>query len=863
MDKFELLTNNIPTLKTPDEAEELKKEAIETGYFINGEIAPTQANLNGKESRLVKNKVQIIDEKTNEKQDVECITLQMPMPVQYIGYFIEHTVDDLFNICMKAHELGWIPNIYILLKFGKKLIEYLQADDIQEQFPLICENEIIYNNRLFGFDWNMPTLKKKQLKEHFELFVSTCVDDVSNFNFYVCGIPNKTIEQVEKESIEIAEKAKITIETNIENKKHFNKGCKYPLLFACPYDYDKLFDINNAELFTSDNIEKIITVMQWIDSKNMNSTENNRSPLNILINSFDKLPQACNLLNHPKFKNYMTKKTKCLMFHHQLIGEEMHHNGINNWNKHVVKLWTLDDFHNERQQWKTFNEETRNILTTYFKETKIKDHISHNQTSRRISNDIDLRFKNIIDSMTWCVDQLIRESPTRYNKERIPNENVMLFFKYNAIDIFSKYLKENTYLPLPAIPTNQEAINKFNMFANNLLNFDDNDLLKQQFYENCVITGSSFAHCVCCDIKHMHIIDELKDDIDNAPIVEAFGLNDYVNSDIDCPIFVGQGNKLEDDEFKKIVQLKVKILSTLHTKNNFWIEQKGKRLQILNNGIEHFRTIDCFQIPFDKSDAWKHVAGYHLGCVRGYFDGETWYILPSAVPAVLLRYCLDIRFMFKTQQPISLLHKYSLRGFVVKLNSCEQNAFKLYVKKETNEYKTINKQLWIIDKNTNKYVPYNYDIESFRYLYHPHVVYQSSLKHSYNQKIKSQKQIDDNKKQHEKDTVADTKKNVDAKIEEDKQYYFSNVINDMDANEDANGDANGDANDDIDENELTVADKTKIALAQFIETIPKKNKELHAEMTKHHSIKNIYEIDDENEVIIINTQSEEIDTDSD
>lgn len=247
------------------------------------------------------------------------------------------------------------------------------------------------------------------------------------------------------------------------------------------------------------------------------------------------------------------------------------------------------------------------------------------------------------------------------------------------------------------IPTNTQAIKRLHQFSNNILKFENDDL-KQRFYNNLLITGSTFCYSCCAYVK----------DKDN--------LVDYENSDIDCPILIGDNNKITQEEFEHLVNEKINVLMlNQHQSNNeLEIEKKidGTKIKVLiklkNNS--NVKKLEFYPIAFSKETCWKHFARYHFGFVRGFFDGSLFHILPSAVIGVISRLSIDIRYCSTVRTPQELIFKYWKRGFMICLNTNEMNSLELFseeYKKSINKFKKYFKKkgFWCVKKDSSYFIP--------------------------------------------------------------------------------------------------------------------------------------------------------------
>jgi hypothetical protein len=224
------------------------------------------------------------------------------------------------------------------------------------------------------------------------------------------------------------------------------------------------------------------------------------------------------------------------------------------------------------------------------------------------------------------------------------------------------------------IPDNNEATERFHRFSHGLLHFPD-ELISAFYSDNLVIGGSSFAYSACA-VQYHDFGDESDDELDNTAVNT---LDQYIDSDIDCVIMAGDNIFMTQDELEHIVNQKLEFLRNYYPTN--WVftkSTKEKRFLISNNQTS--RVMEFYSAPYSKNTIWKHFSKYHFGWVRGYFDGITWYILPSGVISVLTRLSIDIRYCATKHAPQALILKYLERDFYPILNYSEINQLNLYLR---------------------------------------------------------------------------------------------------------------------------------------------------------------------------------------
>lgn len=90
------------------------------------------------------------------------------------------------------------------------------------------------------------------------------------------------------------------------------------------------------------------------------------------------------------------------------------------------------------------------------------------------------------------------------------------------------------------------------------------------------------------------------------------------------------------------------------------------------------RTMEIFKV--DPIDPFKTVARFHKPCVRAYLQGDTFYMLPSFITAMMSLINIDYKYFAGSRDPIEIINKYRMRGFSVILNANEKKAMAMYNK---------------------------------------------------------------------------------------------------------------------------------------------------------------------------------------
>ena len=94
------------------------------------------------------------------------------------------------------------------------------------------------------------------------------------------------------------------------------------------------------------------------------------------------------------------------------------------------------------------------------------------------------------------------------------------------------------------------------------------------------------------------------------------------------------------------------------------------------------------------------VSRFHLPCVRGYYDGNEVYLLPSAISALITNKCMDYKYFAGSKSPFEIVLKYVQRGFTIMFNKKEMVKIAEYIK-NNDKWKQIFK--WDENFKTNIY----------------------------------------------------------------------------------------------------------------------------------------------------------------
>jgi len=89
------------------------------------------------------------------------------------------------------------------------------------------------------------------------------------------------------------------------------------------------------------------------------------------------------------------------------------------------------------------------------------------------------------------------------------------------------------------------------------------------------------------------------------------------------------------------------------------------------------RKFEIFRIRYNFLAT---TSRFHLPCVRGYYNGEKVYLIPSAISALLTNICIDYKYFAGVRSPFEIILKYNFRGFSLILNKKEMIKLVEYIK---------------------------------------------------------------------------------------------------------------------------------------------------------------------------------------
>lgn len=210
---------------------------------------------------------------------------------------------------------------------------------------------------------------------------------------------------------------------------------------------------------------------------------------------------------------------------------------------------------------------------------------------------------------------------SKYIEECMPNHD----YKYVVENINSNEIKELLY---EKYFTSKFASNK-KLRSNKLLK---NNKLYEHFFK-------------VSSVDEMNVIV-----VDNENAYDV-----QYDSDSDYCIYL---NDIKDAQDKVPV---AKNTMLLRISENIKFKIKSKHL--LHN-VEVFRT--------KYEEFFSCVSRFHLPCVRGYYDGNNVYLLPSCITALMTHTNIDYKYFAGVRDPIDIINKYRMRGIGTIINTQEK-----------------------------------------------------------------------------------------------------------------------------------------------------------------------------------------------
>lgn len=140
-------------------------------------------------------------------------------------------------------------------------------------------------------------------------------------------------------------------------------------------------------------------------------------------------------------------------------------------------------------------------------------------------------------------------------------------------------------------------------------------------------------------------------------MVTTFEINKDKQYEVDSDTYVYLNDLLPED--KKVTDDKNLLVLKI---------SEGIKFKIRSSLMLH--TIEAFRTRYE--DFFSCVAKFHLPCVRGYYNNNNVYLLPSCVTALMTFTNIDYKYFAGIRDPIEIINKYRMRGFGTIINTQEK-----------------------------------------------------------------------------------------------------------------------------------------------------------------------------------------------
>lgn len=140
------------------------------------------------------------------------------------------------------------------------------------------------------------------------------------------------------------------------------------------------------------------------------------------------------------------------------------------------------------------------------------------------------------------------------------------------------------------------------------------------------------------------------------------------------------------------------------------------KFKIKSSNMNH--NIEISRAPYD--DYFSYVSTFHLPCIRGYYDGDNVYLLPSCITSLMTYTNIDYKYYFG-DDVIDNINKYRYRGFRTIINNQEKIKIDEYNKQHLNiciDYSKIENPKYVLtlDDYYNYFkIKYGYTIFNFNF----------------------------------------------------------------------------------------------------------------------------------------------------
>lgn len=135
-------------------------------------------------------------------------------------------------------------------------------------------------------------------------------------------------------------------------------------------------------------------------------------------------------------------------------------------------------------------------------------------------------------------------------------------------------------------------------------------------------------------------------------------------------------NELEENNIN--IDYNIRIVEKIYGSDNNYHMNIQTKYKINSPFMSH-----PFEIFKTKSqNPWDLIHKFHLNCVRGYYNGENVYLLPSCISAHMTYWNMDAKYFAGKKSPYEIINRRRLRGFGTFLNKNEIKDWANYSKNQ-------------------------------------------------------------------------------------------------------------------------------------------------------------------------------------
>ena len=174
-----------------------------------------------------------------------------------------------------------------------------------------------------------------------------------------------------------------------------------------------------------------------------------------------------------------------------------------------------------------------------------------------------------------------------------------------------------------------------------------------------------------------------------------------------------------ENDWEDAINKENELVITDDYKNVLFKVNEGLKYKIESPYLNH--GLEIFQIKY--KDFFSTVSRFHLPCVRGYYNGDNVYLLPSCISAHMTFLNMDYKYFAGSKDPIEIINKYRKRGFGTILNDTEKIHFVEYSNSvprwkslynmDIKNQESVNNIFGTMDYNSRLYRPRLYNTDEY------------------------------------------------------------------------------------------------------------------------------------------------------